>query len=174
MSRPNLEFHPLGLEHESAAADYVAEFEAAGEQRIHGYFDKPEWGHAEFVGKLEAWSRGEELAGWVANTTRFLMDGGRILGNYNFRHELTEELKQHGGHCGYSVRPSERRKGYATMLLGHAKEFGRTLGLTQMLVTCDVENIGSAKTIENNGGVRQDVIFDEEHRCDLARYWITV
>jgi len=172
MNKTALEFLPLGLHHESAIADYLSDFADAGESRIHGYFGKPEWTHAETVRKLNAWSEGQELNGWVPSTTRFLFVNDRILGSYNFRHELTEPLMTNGGNCGYSVRPSARRKGYGTLLLANAKDFGRQLGLQRMLVTCHVENIGSARVIENNGGNREDVVFDEASGDRLARYWI--
>lgn len=123
-----MEIISLDLNHQSAIADYVADFASAGETVIHGYFGKPDWSHAETVEKMRAWSRGEDLAPWVPNTTHFLLAGGRILGNYNFRHELTDALLLDGGNCGYSVRPSERKKGYATLMLGHAKEFGEASG----------------------------------------------
>lgn len=169
-----LEIISLGLEHQVAIADYVAEFAGAGETGIPGYFGKPDWSHAKTVEKLNAWSRGEDLEGWVPNTTRFLLANGRILGNFNFRHELTDELMRHGGNCGYSVRPWERRKGYATLMLGHAKDFGRSLELKRMLVTCDENNIGSARAIEKNGGVFQDLVFHEQLETQVARYWITL
>ena len=174
MDMPELEFSALGIEHESAILQYLSEFHDAGEGRISAYFGKPDWTHPETVKKLEAWSKAQDLDGWVPNTTRFLIDNGRILGNYNFRHELTKELMLCGGHCGYSVRPSERRKGYATMLLGHAKEFGRTLGLQRMLVTCSVDNLGSSGAIKNNGGTLENVVDDPEEDGKLARYWITL
>ena len=173
MNRPKLKFSALGLEHESAIAGYVSEFSNVGEP-IHGYFGKPEWNHAETVTKLDAWSQGKDLDGWVPSTTRFLIENYRILDNYNFRHELTEKLLLCGGHCGYSVRPSERRNGYATMLLGHAADFGRTLGLQRILVTCSVDNAGSAGAIRNNGGILKNVVRDEESDENLARYWITL
>lgn len=165
---------PLTNEHQAALQDYVTAFSEAGESRIDGYFGKPEWSHEQTVGKLDAWERGEDLGGWVQCTTRFLVSGGRILGNYNLRHELTETLMRHGGNCGYSVRPSERRKGHATYLLSHAKDLARNLGMDRMLLTCEPENLGSAKAIENNGGILQDVIHHEELGADIARYWIVL
>jgi len=169
-----VEIIALGLNHASAIADYVADFNNAGEQQIPGYFGKKEWSHAQTIEKLDAWSRGEDLGGWVRNTTRFLFENGRILGHYNFRHELTDALRVVGGNCGYGVRPSERRKGHATRLLADAKEFGRGLGLEQILVTCDQDNIGSARTIEKNGGVLQDLTPQDDCDALLARYWITL
>ncbi len=172
--RPHLEFSAIELHHESALADYLSEFALWGETTIHGYFGNTDWGHAETVKRLASWSKGHGNAGWVANTTYFLMKDGRILGNYNFRHELTESLKLCGGNCGYSVRPSERRKGYGTILLAHAKDFGRTLGLTGILLTCNVENIGSSRVIERNGGVLEDIFHNEESGERFRRYWITL
>lgn len=174
MNRLDLEFTELDLHHESAIADYVAEFANAGESRIHGYFGKPHWEHVETVKKLAAWSRGNDLGGWVRNSTRFLIKSDRIIGNYNFRHELTESLERCGGHCGYSVRPSERRKGYGSILLANAKDFGRTLGLERILVTCSVENVGSSRVIERNGGIFEDIVHDDDSDEDLSRFWITL
>jgi len=168
----DVEFSALGLNHEQAIASYITDFENAGEKTIHGYFGKPDWTHAETVEKLEAWSLGKDLGDWVPSTTSFLIIDGRIVGNYNFRHSLTPDLMFFGGNCGYSVRPSERRKGYATAMLQHAKSFGRTLGLTRMLVTCSVDNIGSARTIEKNNGVLQDVVYNPDVDEQIARYWI--
>jgi len=170
----SLEFTALGLEHASAISDYVADFTNAGKNEIHGYFGKPEWDHAQTVEKLNAWANGEDLGGWVSSTTRFLISNGRILGNYNLRHELNEALELYGGNCGYSVRPSERRKGYAAMMLGHAKGLGRQLGLKRLLLTCDPHNFGSSRTIQSNGGVLQDVVYNEALKSQVARYWIAL
>ncbi|GAB5515478.1 MAG: GNAT family N-acetyltransferase [Rhodopirellula baltica] len=165
-------FAELGPEHEAALADYVAEFEREGENRIHGYFARPEWTHAETIKRLQAWSNGEMLSGFVPNSSRFMIFNGRIIGNYNVRHELSPELEQCGGHCGYSVRPTERCKGYGTLILQDAKRFARFLGLTRLLVTCGVENVGSARVIERNGGTLQDIVCNDAPTANLKRYWI--
>jgi predicted acetyltransferase len=172
MNRIEYHFAKLGLEHESALAEYIAEFESEGESRIHGYFGKPEWSHAETVENLMAWSRGERLSGFVPNSTRFLFVNDRIVGNYNFRHVLSPELERCGGHCGYSVRPTERRKGYGTLLLEDAKRFARELGLIRILVTCSPENIGSSRVIERNGGRLEDLVDDQAADATVKRYWI--
>lgn len=174
MNGSDLEFCSLGLEHESAFTEYISEFTIAGEDRVHGYLGKPTWSHAATVEKFDAWSRGEDLDGWVPNTTRFLFAKGRILGNYNLRHDLNETLKLYGGHCGYSVRPSKRGKGYGAMLLADAKEVARHLGLRQMLVICSVNNVASARVIEHNRGICEGVVHDESSQEDLSRYWITL
>ena len=60
------------------------------------------------------------------------------------------------------------------MLLANAKDLGRTLGLDRILITCRVDNIGSSRVIERNGGVLEDVVHDEESNENLSRYWITL
>lgn len=169
-----MKFISLGLDHQDAIRDYVADFANAREEVIPGYFEKPDWSHAETVRKLAAWSRSEDLDGWVQNTTRFLWDDGRILGNYNFRHELSAQLMLCGGNCGYSVRPSARQKGYAVLMLSHAKDFGRSIGLKRMLVTCAQNNLASGRTIERCGGALKDLVFNEKLNQQVARYWINL
>ena len=96
----------------------------------------------------------------------------RILGVVNIRHRLTDKLLIEGGHIGYGIRPSERRKGYATKILELALVEAKKLGIERALVTCDKENIGSAKTILRNGGK-----FDQENLYEgriVQRYWIDV
>ena len=78
----------------------------------------------------------------------------------------------HGGHCGCSVRPTERRKGHATFMLSQAVKLASELGIDRLLLTCDPSNLGSAKTITNNEGILQDVIRNKESGDDTARYWI--
>lgn len=96
----------------------------------------------------------------------------KIVGNVQIRHFLNEKLLNYGGHIGDSVRPSERRKGYATeqirLALGKCKE----LGIDNVLMDCDKTNIGSAKAIQNNGGVLENEIYVENEL--VQRYWISL
>ncbi|MBN2222097.1 MAG: GNAT family N-acetyltransferase [Vallitaleaceae bacterium] len=96
----------------------------------------------------------------------------RLIGMIQIRHELNEYLLHCGGHIGYSVRKSERRKGYAKEMLALALQECRRLNLKKVLVTCDSENIASAKTILANGGVLENVVEDEERFTE--RYWICI
>jgi len=96
----------------------------------------------------------------------------RILGMINFRHYLNEYLAEYGGHIGYAVRPSERRKGYAKAMLSLCLEKCRALGLDRALITCDKNNEGSRRTILACGGV-----FERTANVDgkvLERYWVAV
>lgn len=110
--------------------------------------------------------------GWVRDSTYWLVtDNNRVVGVVNIRHQLTERLLNCGGHIGYGIRPSERRKGYATKLLALALEKAKGLGITKVLVVCDAHNIASKRTIINNGGV-QDIDFIEEDGNIVNRFWI--
>src|SRR6478736_2526166 len=100
--------------------------------------------------------------GWVPDSTFWLINRDkRILGAVNIRHQLTEKLLNSGGHIGYGIRPTERRKGYATLLLKLALEKARELGIHRVLVVCDERNIASERTILINGGT-SDTDFVEE------------
>ncbi|GKX30756.1 acetyltransferase [Vallitalea longa] len=99
-------------------------------------------------------------------------DDGRLVGMISIRHRLNDFLLRHGGHIGYSVRKSERRQGYATEMLSLALTECAKLNIYKVLVTCDNDNIASAKTIMNNGGVLENEISDAEGVSQ--RYWITL
>ena len=75
---------------------------------------------------------------------------------------------------GYSVRPSERRKGYATLLLKKAKDFLSSFGFEEIVVSCLPENEGSRRTILNNGGRYLETIFFERDEVYLERYAISL
>lgn len=97
----------------------------------------------------------------------------RIVGIIDLRHHIDHPiLGLWGGHCGYSVRPSERGKGYAKEMLRLNIEKARELGIDKLLVTCCVENAASEKTILANSGVYEKTV-DVEGR-QYKRYWITV
>src|SRR5690242_3199976 len=81
------------------------------------------------------------------------VDGDEYLGRIAIRHRLTAQLRASGGHIGYDVRPSARRRGHATAMLRAALPVARALGVDSALVTCDAGNVASRRVIERNGGV---------------------
>ncbi len=99
-------------------------------------------------------------------------DDGRLIGMIDIRHRLNKYLLNYGGHIGYSVRRSEREKGYATEMLELALKECKRLGIMDVLITCDKENIASAKTILKNGATLENEI-QEETRI-TQRYWIVL
>ncbi len=96
----------------------------------------------------------------------------KIVGVIQFRHYFNSFLETYGGHIGYSVRPGERRKGYATGMLAECLHVCRDFGLKQVLVTCDQNNEGSRRTILANGGVYENTVYYEPEDVFLQRYWI--
>lgn len=104
--------------------------------------------------------------GFVHCTFLWMVEESEFVGYLAIRHSLTPFLLEEGGHIGYSVRPSRRRQGHATRALGLALPVATSLGIDRVLVTCDDDNIGSARTIERNGGVLEDV------RKGKRRYWL--
>lgn len=97
----------------------------------------------------------------------------RLLGLLQIRLELKGYLIEFGGHIGYCVRPSERRKGYAKQMLREALMICEANGLTKVLLTCLEDNIGSAKTIEDCGGQYEKTVFDDKnYQANMKRYWI--
>lgn len=116
----------------------------------------------------------ETREGYVPDSVWFLLDDERniLLGAVNIRHYLNRNLCHTGGHIGDGIRPSERRKGYATKMIGFALEKCQELGIRKVLMTCDADNIGSAKSIMNNGGVMDYEVMDEG--VLEKRFWITL
>lgn len=96
----------------------------------------------------------------------------KIIGMINIRHDLNEYLLLHGGHIGYGVRPTERKKGYATEILRLGLLKLKDLGVDKALVTCDDDNIGSYTVIENNKGILENLV--EEDNKLIRRYWIDI
>lgn len=96
-----------------------------------------------------------------------------LLGMLQVRHELNDYLRLYAGHIGYSVHPQYRRQGVATRMLAAALPYCRQLGLSRVMVTCNVENEGSRRTILHNGGVYEgDSVEPDGQR--VQRYWITL
>ncbi len=96
----------------------------------------------------------------------------KVVGNLQIRHKLNEKLLQYGGHIGDSVRPSERRKGYATEQIRLALKKCKELGIDNVLMDCDKTNIGSAKSIINNGGILENEVYIDNKI--VQRYWISL
>jgi predicted acetyltransferase len=98
----------------------------------------------------------EEVAaraiGFVQMTTLWWADGEQMLGRLAIRHRLTPALERAGGHIGYDVRPSARRKGHATAMLAAGLPIARSVGIAEALLTCDDTNTASQRVIEGHGG----------------------
>ncbi len=110
--------------------------------------------------------------GWVGSTFLVADMDGQIVGRVSIRHQLNEFLRTEGGHIGYCVLPAYRRRGYATEMLRQALIVARSLGIDQVLITCDDDNIGSIRVIESCGGKLDSVRPAKPGTPALRRYWI--
>jgi predicted acetyltransferase len=127
----------------------------------------------EYIQRLERWSRGLDLPkNFVPNTFLIAAEDDVIVGRVSIRHELNDWLAAFGGHIGYGVVPSRRRRGYATRMLELALPVAAVLGIQRALVTCDVGNVASRRVIEKNGGVFEGITDDPRLDIQKRRYWI--
>jgi predicted acetyltransferase len=115
------------------------------------------------AGRLEETPR---PPGFVPDTELWWVEGDEFLGRVGVRHRLTPALLEAGGHIGYDVRSSARRRGHATEMLRQALAVASGLGIDPALVTCDLDNLGSRTVIERNGGVLED------QRGGKLRFWV--
>jgi predicted acetyltransferase len=128
-----------------------------------------------YLGRLESLRWGVDLPkDRVPGTFLVAEVEGQVVGRVSIRHELNAALTEAGGHIGYAVRPGFRCLGYATGILRQSLAVASSLGLERVLVTCDADNVGSAKVIEDCGGVLENVVSGPEGSVPVCRYWIEV
>ena len=126
------------------------------------------------IQRLYEYSQGINIpAASVPATTLWCIDKNVYIGHVNIRHRLNEYLEKYGGHIGYAVRPSARGKGYGDQMLKFSIPFIKQLGLKEVLITCDKDNMASRKIIENNGGIYENEILDDQGVIKM-RYWINL
>jgi len=159
---------------ENEYISYIQEWEEEGKTIIPGASDRRGRSLFEMINKWNFDETDETIIdGFVPSTLYFLTDDdSRIYGAIHHRHILNDNLKLHGGHIGYGVRPSERKKGYGSLMLKLLLERLDHSKNKKYLLTCDETNIASQKTIEKNGGILEMKI---EFEGKLTRkYWINI
>lgn len=145
------------------------EFQAAGDERYKSALEN----FFAYLEQASKYSLGIDLKpDFVPQSEFWLIDDGKIVARSKLRHRLTPALEREGGHIGYEVRPSERQKGYGTLILELTLEKAKNLGLKKVLVTCDTENTGSAKIIEKNRGKLVGYEISDRSGKQISRYWI--
>lgn len=164
-------------EYKNQLTEYKKEHFDNGEKVIHAC---SRWdnmnNYDEWLELLKSHSSFETIKdNWTVHTN-FLgirESDNKVVGMIDIRHELTNDfLKNYAGHIGYGVRPSERKRGYATQMLAQALEFCKnSLKLEKVMISCDKCNDGSRKTIINAGGILEKE-FQTEDGENVQVYWI--
>ncbi len=156
-----------------ALADFIADWK--DEEIIPSTLQKYSLGFEEFAAHLHTMETDPPRL-LVPGTMMFLTDGDEILGAIEVRHFLNSGLLKYGGHIGYGVSPKHRGHGYAAKMIEMSMPFFKELKLDKVLVCCVSENVASAKSILNAGGVLENEV--EIIRNGLPkigqRYWIDV
>lgn len=102
----------------------------------------------------------------------WLIDDDRFIGYVKIRSKLNEKLRELGGHIGYEILSTERRKGYGTKVLALALKVAKGWGLNEVMLSCDVSNVGSRRIIENNGGILEGEFQTPLWPVPILKYWI--
>ena len=165
-------------EYKEQALEYINEFIEYGSQiNGTGSLDKYLDNYEEWLDKVDfnrEMTPGSVLRRVPAETFMLIRDtDNKLIGMIDIRLMLNEYLLNYGGHIGYSIRPSERRCGYAMYQLYLGLNYCLEKGIDKVLITCDKDNIGSAKTIINCGGILENEILEDDGNL-LQRYWIDV
>ena len=153
-----------------AVLDMMAEFEQTQSAHDGGFWDVEDFSYEEWLEGNRNKEMGIGLPENRVPSIQFVLFGesGRALGFLNLRLRLNEGLLNYAGHIGYSIRPSERGKGYARETLRQGLQVAKEKNIKKALVTCSVNNPASRAVILANGGLIEDV------RDGVERYWIEV
>lgn len=113
---------------------------------------------------------------WVVSTQFVYVRqrDSKLVGMIQVRHCFNHYLEKYGGHIGYSIRPSERQKGYAKQMLRDCLPFCREIGLQNILITCLQDNEASRRTILANGGRYESTVYEPDEKVFLERYWLSL
>lgn len=166
----NIRLVKLTKEYKEHLEEMMQEWTGVGEKIVPYAIRKNDYHNFDYY--LDNLEITQETDGQVPDTTLFCLDMDRniFVGAVNIRHYLTEEMLVNAGHIGDGIRPTERKKGYATAMIALALKEAKKLGIHRVLMVCDKSNIGSAKSIINNGGILENEV--EINGIVEQRYWI--
>lgn len=168
------------VEYKKQFQDMVREYKKYDDIESEGWIEFYQDGLRDFEGYLQELrdhSEGKNLPeDWVTCHTFWVVDNHKnVVGVSRVRMNLDNEyLQQCGGHIGYEIVPSKQKKGYGTETLRLTLEKAKELGLDKVLITCNFDNIGSIKVIENNGGIFENEVWDDFDMIMVRRYWIDI
>jgi predicted acetyltransferase len=176
MSDDHLSLLTLAPGDQQALFEFMVDFQSAGETRFDRDIEEVRTDFPAYLEKKLNQSRGESLPEGIVPATTYYLSGPdrKILGLVSLRHMLNARLSIEGGHVGYAVRPAFRRKGYATLMLALVLEKALQMGIHQALVTCDDDNLASARVIEKNGGILENKTTSPVSNKLIRRYWIEI
>ena len=174
MAEEKLELVAPAAKYRDAFLAMIDDFAAAGESRYEHLRLRAV---SDFEGLLREWrrsARGLDLPPDRVPQQHYWLvrDGRQIVGSVRLRLYLNASLRHEGGHVGYDVAPSHRRKGYATLMLKLVCDEARAKGRRRVLVTCDKDNAASARVIQKNGGKLDSEGVSHWTGRQVQRYWI--
>jgi predicted acetyltransferase len=175
-------------EHEVIVNDFIKEHFENNELEIHGGALVEKLDYDTWLKQLTNNSDKSTVSkDWVVASTFLVMrkSDGRLIGIIDIRHELNDFLQSYGGHIGLGIRPSERRKGYASEIMMKGLSFCKENGLEKIMPACYKDNLASRKTIEKCGGVlEKEFLLSAIENFPLCRdnlgdkivqiFWITI
>jgi predicted acetyltransferase len=166
----DLRLRPYRVDDEAAAVAINEAMVADDFTFLLGWSSAITW--SEFLAALEDQRHGRNLRGDQVRAVQLVADvAGELVGRVSIRFALNDFFAKKGGHIGYGVAPTHRRRGCAAEILRQALVVIRAEGINPVLVTCDEMNLGSARAIERNGGIYESTL-SEENGSSIRRYWI--
>lgn len=171
----NMKFIEPTLEYEEQIRVYRQELLDSGSSMdgtgpLRRIEDPKEWIEYCVKGKNE-----ENVPEGMVPATQYIFvreSDNKIVGMFQIRHYFNDFLEKYAGHIGYSVAPSERRKGYATQMLQIGLTKCKEMGIHKVLIACIDTNEASRRTILKNGGVYESTVQEPHKGANLQRYWI--
>ena len=163
LSSPNSDY-------ENSFKNYVLAYKESNDEYYFNKYKKGLENFNEYLKDLYNYSKGIDLPhGDVITSTFWLIDDNKVVGVLRIRHEEVE----YSGHIGYDISPCYRNKGYGAAILQLALKEAINLGIQEVIVTCNTDNVYSKKIIEKSNGKLLGRIFDEEENEHLYKYSIT-
>ena len=175
--RQNMKFIKVSAEYAEQIQEYRQEFLDAGDSMDGCGSLRRIADPMEYIKKCKDYECPETLPEGLVIATQFLFvreEDNRLVGMIQVRHYFNDYLSKYGGNIGYSIRPSERQKGYAKAMLSAVLPFCREINLEKILITCNDNNIASEKTILSNDGIYESTVYEPGENINLKRFWITL
>ncbi|MHA1562273.1 MAG: GNAT family N-acetyltransferase [Promethearchaeota archaeon] len=151
--------------------NYALSYRKINDKHYFNKYKKALENFQDYLNDLLNYSEGNDLPqGEVITSTFWLIDKKDVVGVLRIRHQEIESA----GHIGYDISPDCRNRGYGFQILKLALEKAITIGIEELIITCNIDNAASKKIIERNNGKLYGIIFDEEENEYLYKYSINI